>query len=151
MARDIDTGRGVVIPAGEIAVRFSRSGGAGGQNVNKRDTQVELLFDVNASEVLQDAQRRRIKSRLRNRIDSEGVLHVVSSEERTQGRNRELALERMGELLNEALAPPPKPRRATRPSRTSVERRITDKKRRGQVKHLRRDDDEQPDFEHPDC
>lgn len=128
----------MVIPAAELQLRFSRSGGAGGQNVNKRDTQVEILFDIGASSVLDDTQRRRIRTRLRNRINADDVLAVVCSEERTQGMNRERALDRLAELLWDALAPPPKTRRVTRPSRGSVERRITEKKRRGETKRLRR-------------
>ncbi len=138
MTRDIDTGRGVVIPAAEIAMRFSRAGGPGGQNVNKRDTKVEVLFDVGSSAVLDDHQKRLIRSRLRSRIDDGGVLRVAASDERTQGLNRQAALSRLEELLHAGLAPPPKPRRKTKPSKRAVERGITDKKRRGRVKRLRR-------------
>lgn len=138
MARDIETGRGVVIPAAEITLHFSRSGGPGGQNVNKRDTQVEVRFDVQGSAALNEEQKARVAARLRSRIDADGTLRVVANEERTQGLNRERALQRLEGLLHTALAPPPKPRRKTRPSKTAVERRITDKKRRGEVKRLRR-------------
>lgn len=136
--RDIDTGRGVVIAGAEISVRFSRSGGPGGQNVNKRDTRVEVRFDVRSSPSLSASQKRRIASRLGSRMDSAGVLRVVSSSARTQASNRDRAIERLRALLSEALAPPPPPRRATRPTRTAVERRIGEKKRRGAIKRLRR-------------
>ncbi|MHB8512862.1 MAG: alternative ribosome rescue aminoacyl-tRNA hydrolase ArfB [Actinomycetota bacterium] len=140
--RDLDTRRGVIVPSSELTLKFSRSGGPGGQNVNKRDTQVEIIFDVRGSNVLDEEQRKRVSSKLRNRIDSNGMLHVTSSEERTQALNRERALERMEELLFDALAPPPPKRRATRPSKTAVERRISDKKKRGEVKRLRRAKDD---------
>lgn len=142
MTRDVITGRGPVIPGSELRVKFSRSGGKGGQNVNKRDTKVEVIFDVRASAALTERQKWTVLSRLRSRIDAEGILHVTSSEERTQALNREAALDRLGSLLNAALKPPPKPRKKTKPSKAAVERRIADKKRRGKVKRLRRPDDD---------
>ncbi|MGH2830203.1 MAG: alternative ribosome rescue aminoacyl-tRNA hydrolase ArfB [Actinomycetota bacterium] len=140
--RDVITGRGPVIPGGEVRVRFSRSGGPGGQNVNKRDTKVEVLFDVRASTALTERQKWLVLSRLRSKIDSAGVLRVVAAEARTQAANREAALERLEALLHQGLKPPPKPRRATKPSRAAKDRRIADKKRRGAVKRLRRADDD---------
>lgn len=140
--RDIISGRGPVIPGSELRVRFSRSGGPGGQNVNKRDTKVDVLFHVRKSAALTERQKWLVLSRLRSRIDAEGVLRVTSSEERTQALNRETALERLESLLYRALAPPPKPRRATKPSKASIDRRIADKKRRAKVKRLRRADED---------
>ena len=134
----------MVIPESEVKLRFSRSSGPGGQNVNKRDTQVEVLFDVANSPSLGPRQRSRIMSKLGNRIDSAGVLHLVVSDERTQGRNRGLALERFAALIDKALKPDPPKRRPSRPSKAAVERRLDSKKRRSSTKRHRaapRDDD----------
>ena len=129
--------RSVSIPASEIRFRFSRSGGPGGQNVNKRDTKVELLFDVAGSPSLGPRRRERILRKLTSRIDSDGVLRLVVSEQRTQGRNREVAIERFRDLISDALKPDPPVRKATRPSKRAVERRISSKRKRGLTKRLR--------------
>jgi ribosome-associated protein len=134
---DLVVGRGVVIPPSEIAVRFSRSGGPGGQNVNKRDTRVEVIFDVASSEALSTMLRRRALSRLRGKLDAKGRLRIVSSAERTQARNRERALEILRLQLAEALRPPPPPRVATKPTRGAREQRLESKRRRSAVKRQR--------------
>ena len=135
--------RSVEIPESELRFRFSRSSGAGGQNVNKRDTKVELLFDVAASPSLGPRQRERIMRKLSSRIDTDGVLHLVVSDERTQGRNREIAIERFCALIGDALKPDPPKRRPTKPSKAAVDRRIASKRRRGETKRKRsvRDDE----------
>ena len=130
----------VVIPESELAWRFSRSSGPGGQGVNTTDSRVELLFDVAESPALSPALRARVLARLGARL-SDGVLSVTSSEHRSQLRNREEAERRMVAILSEAIAAPPRPRRATKPTRGSVNRRIAVKKRRSEVKRLRRTDD----------
>ncbi len=135
---DVRINRSCVIPARELKWRFARSGGPGGQNVNKRETQVELVFDVAGSPSLGPVQRQRALEKLRTRLDGDGVLHVVASEERTQGRNREIAIERFADLMEEALKPPPPKRRKTRPSKASRERRLEDKRRRSRTKRDRR-------------
>jgi ribosome-associated protein len=142
-ADGIRVSRSLTIPGSELRFRFSRSSGAGGQNVNKRDTKVELLFDVASSPSLGPRQRDRIMRKLASRIDADGVLHLVVSEERTQGRNRDIATERFCELIADALRPDPPRRRPTRPSKASVDRRIADKRRRGARKRdrVRPDDD----------
>jgi ribosome-associated protein len=139
----ITVSRSLHVPSSELRFRFSRSSGAGGQNVNKRDTKVELLFDVAGSPSLGPRQRDRIMRKLSSRIDTDGVLHLVVSEERTQGRNREIAIERFCALLADALRPDPPKRRPTKPSKAAVERRIASKRRRGETKRGRRvaDDD----------
>jgi ribosome-associated protein len=118
----------VVLPSDELRFRFSRSGGPGGQNVNTRDTRVELVFDVASSSALGPRQRARVLQRLGSRLDSEGRLRVVAADERSQARNRELALERLSSILAEALRPDPPVRRATRPSRGADEARLAAKR-----------------------
>jgi ribosome-associated protein len=127
----------VVVPDAELLWRFSRSSGPGGQHVNTSDTQVELRFDVAASTVLPQVWKDRALERLAGRLVDGGVLVVRASEHRSQWRNREAAAVRLGALLSDAVAPPPRTRRATRPSRGTVERRLTDKKRRADVKRGR--------------
>ena len=139
---DLPIGRGVVIPASELTVKFSRSGGPGGQNVNKRDTRVEVVFDVAGSSALDPELRRRATSRLRGKLDAHGRLRIVSSTERSQARNRERAFESLREVLVDALRPPPPARRATKPTKAAKERRLASKKTRGRVKRQRARPDE---------
>jgi ribosome-associated protein len=134
---DIHISRTCVIPAREVRFRFSRSGGPGGQNVNKRDTQVELLFDVAGSPSLGPIQRARALSRLASRLDADGVLRIVASDERTQGRNREIALERFSDVMQQAIAPDPPKRRPSKPSKAAKERRLQSKKLRAKTKRQR--------------
>ena len=133
--------RSVVIPERELAWRFSRSSGPGGQSVNTADSRVELSLDVARSTALGPVQRARVLERLSRRL-VEGVLTVKASEHRSQLRNREAALERMAKTLAAALAPPPPRRRPTRPTRGALERRLADKKRRARTKRLRRSDED---------
>jgi ribosome-associated protein len=127
--------RGVVVPAGELSWRFSRSGGPGGQSVNTADSRVELSFDVRRSAALPEAVRDRLLARLSHRL-VDGVVTIAASEYRSQHRNREAA--RLTDLLSEASAPPAPKRRPTRPTRGSKERRLTSKSQRSQTKALRR-------------
>ena len=133
--------RSVVIPERELAWRFSRSSGPGGQSVNTADSRVELSLDVARSTALGPVQRARVLERLSRRL-VDGVLTVRASEHRSQLRNREAALERMAKTLAAALAPPPPRRRPTRPTRGAVERRLADTKRRARTKRLRRSDED---------
>lgn len=130
----------VTIPEAELAWRFSRSSGPGGQGVNTTDSRVELVFDVAGSRSLSPALRARALTRLGPRL-TDGVLVVTSSTHRSQLRNREEAQRRMAAVLSEAIAPPPRARRATKPTRGSVDRRIAGKRRRSEVKRMRRPDD----------
>ncbi|MBB5828233.1 alternative ribosome rescue aminoacyl-tRNA hydrolase ArfB [Micromonospora carbonacea] len=129
----------LVVPAAELRERFSRSSGPGGQGVNTTDSRVELSFDVAGSPSLPEPLRVRALDRLAGRL-VDGVLTIAASEHRAQLANREAARERMAALLREAVAPPPPPRRPTRPSRGAKERRLADKKRQAQRKRDRRVD-----------
>jgi len=127
----------VVLPDTELQWRFSRSSGPGGQHVNTSDSQVELRYDLAASAALPPVWKERALERLAGRLTEGGELVVRASEHRSQWRNREAAAVRLSALLSEAVAPPPRSRRATRPSRGAVERRLTEKKRRSDVKRGR--------------
>jgi ribosome-associated protein len=132
MAADsIRVTRSVSIPRAEIELRFSRSSGPGGQHAQKSDTRVEAVFDVERSVGLTETQKRRVVAR------AGPVLRAVAQDERSQWRNRELATERLVEVLREALRVP-RPRRATKPTKSSVEKRLERKRRRSNVKRLRR-------------
>lgn len=134
---DVRVNDRLTIPAAELSWRFSRSGGPGGQGVNTTDSRVELSWDLAGSEMLPPALRERAVERLRNRLVN-GVITVTASEHRSQLRNREAAAARLAGIVAGAIAPPPRVRRATRPSRGAVERRISEKKRRGEIKRNRR-------------
>ncbi|MEV0352415.1 alternative ribosome rescue aminoacyl-tRNA hydrolase ArfB [Nonomuraea sp. NPDC050680] len=123
----------VVIPDAELVWRFSRSSGPGGQGVNTTDSRVELVFDVSATTALPPE----LKARALDRLGSPTIT-IAASEYRSQLRNREAAEQRLAQRIREAIAPPPKRRRATKPSRGSVERRIATKKLRSDVKRMRR-------------
>jgi ribosome-associated protein len=127
----------VVIPESELRWRFSKSSGPGGQSVNTTDSRVELVFDVAGSKALAPILRARALERLENRL-TDGILTIVASEHKSQWRNREAARARLAALLRDAIAPPPRQRRATRPSKASVQRRLDAKRRRSNVKDLRR-------------
>jgi ribosome-associated protein len=123
----------VLIPAVELRERFSRSSGPGGQSVNTTDSRVELSFDVLRSPSISETLRERLLERLAGRL-VDGVLTVVASEQRSQLQNRMAARDRLVDVLRRAAAPPPRPRRPTRPGRGARERRLTDKRRRSEIK-----------------
>jgi ribosome-associated protein len=127
----------ISIPEGELRWRFSRSGGPGGQSVNTADSRVELLFDVASSPSLPAYLRDRAVQRLGARL-TDGVVTVTAEEHRSQLRNRESAMQRLAELLRDAIAPPPPPRRPTRPTKGSQVRRLDGKRKAGNTKRLRR-------------
>jgi ribosome-associated protein len=141
MADPLRVTRSVEIPEKELRWRFSRSSGPGGQSVNTADSRVQLSLDVAKTTALGPTQRARALQRLADRL-VDGVLTVAAQEERSQLRNREIALEKLQEILAKAIAPPPRTRRPTRPSTRAVERRIAAKKRRATTKRLRRVDEE---------
>jgi len=121
----------VTIPLEEIELRASRSSGPGGQHANVTASRIEAVFDVGASRTLGDAQRARLRERIGDRVTA------VAQDARSQKRNRELALERLGEKLAAGLERP-KPRRPTKPSRGARERRLEQKRRASQRKRERR-------------
>jgi len=122
--------RSVTIPLSEIALRFSRSSGPGGQHAQKSETRVEAIFDVEASASLTDRQKQRVLRK------AGATLRAIAQDERSQTRNRELAIERVADALREALHVQ-RPRRATKPGRAAIERRLEQKRRRSQTKRLR--------------
>ena len=123
-----------MLPLSEIELQVSRSSGPGGQHAQKSETRVVAVFDVEASSALTDAQKRRVISKVGP------VLRAVAQDERSQSRNRELAVERLTAALHEALRVPRK-RVATRPTAAARKRRLEQKKRRSQTKRLRRPPD----------
>jgi ribosome-associated protein len=128
---------GISIPRDELQFRATRAGGPGGQNVNKVASRVELLWDFSASSSLDDVLKHRIATKLARRLDAEGRLRIVATEERSQLRNREVAEERLVELLVAALRVPKK-RKATKPTAASKERRLRQKRQRSDTKRARR-------------
>ncbi|HEX4789070.1 MAG TPA: alternative ribosome rescue aminoacyl-tRNA hydrolase ArfB [Actinospica sp.] len=132
----LGVGNGVSIPGRELSWRFSRSSGPGGQGVNTTDSRIELSLDLRDCAGLTPQQRARVLDRLGPRL-VDGVITVAAAEFRSQLRNRRAARERLAALLAEALAPPPPRRKATKPSRGAVKRRLDDKARRAKIKKLR--------------
>ena len=122
----------------EVDFRTSRSSGPGGQHVNKTESRVELLWSPQESDCLSETQKLMVAGRLSNRITDEGVLILVSEKHRSQHRNRADVTERFLDLILSNLVPAKK-RRPTRPTRSSVEKRIRSKKLRGDIKRSRRD------------
>jgi ribosome-associated protein len=137
MPGDLHVRGSLVVPESELRWRFSRSSGPGGQSVNTTDSRAELSFDLAASDALTPLLKARAMERLDDRL-VDGVVTVAASEHRSQLQNRRAAELRLAELLREAVAPPPRPRRTTRPSRAAVQRRLEGKRRRGDTKRLRR-------------
>lgn len=126
----------VALPEAELSWRFSRSSGPGGQHVNTTDSQVELRFDLAATDALPPVWKERALERLASRL-VDGVLTVRASDHRSQWRNRETAVLRLVALLAEATAPPPPPRRARRTPRGVKERRLKTKRHRSDIKRGR--------------
>jgi ribosome-associated protein len=137
MSGGVRVSRRLEIPPDEIEYSFSTSSGPGGQHANKVATRVDLRWNVDDSRVLRDEDRRRIRARLRHRIDSAGVLRLSSDRHRSQWRNRADVTARLADLVAEALKPP-KQRVATAPTRAAKERRLESKRRRGAIKRNRR-------------
>jgi ribosome-associated protein len=133
--RDLDLGHAIIVPSHLLRFTTARSGGPGGQNVNKVESRVTVEVDVDALP-LDDAQKQCIRERLRGRINKEGVLRVTSQAERSQIMNRDRAVTRLEELLSDAIEKR-EVRKPTRVSKSQKRRRIEEKKRRGETKRLR--------------
>lgn len=134
---DVRVGPRLTIPGDELSLQFTRSRGPGGQNVNKVESRVELRWSLADSRALRDADRRWLLNRLASQLTQDGELIVTSERYRTQARNRADATDKLADLVRQALIRP-KARRATRPSRGSIQRRLDAKKQRGEVKRQRR-------------
>jgi ribosome-associated protein len=130
-AESIRVTRSVTLPLEEIQLRFSRSSGPGGQHAQRSETRVEAVLDIEASQALTEAQKRRVMGRVGP------VIRAVAQDQRSQHQNRELAVERLVEALREALKVPRR-RRPTKPTAASREQRLEQKRRRSEVKRLRR-------------
>jgi ribosome-associated protein len=127
----------IAIPRAELGWRFSRSSGPGGQSVNTTDSRVELRFDLAATGALPEPLKARALDRLAGRL-VDGVLSIVAAEHRSQLQNRRAAEERLVSVIGAAIAPPPRPRKRTKPSRGAIERRLTDKRHVARRKQQRR-------------
>mgnify|MGYP001392599254 CR=1 FL=1 len=125
------------IPANEIKWRFSRSSGSGGQNVNKIESRVEIVFDVCESNALTPYQKHRITNQDETKLFN-GCICIAVQDKRTQYQNRQLALNRLTATIRDLLKPPPKKRRETIPTRSSHRKRVESKKKRGELKRNRR-------------
>ena len=127
----------LIIPSRELLWNFSRASGPGGQGVNTTDSRVELIFDIESSSVISPVQKQRLIDQLGKRL-VHGRLRVVATEKRSQYQNRKIALGRLAEVLREGLQPPSKSRKRTIPTYSAQNRRIKNKKLRGELKQKRR-------------
>jgi ribosome-associated protein len=134
--REVRVRPGLVIPGSALDIRFSRSGGPGGQNVNKVETKAEVRFDLAGTPLLGPEEKARAMAKLATRLTKDGVLAVSCERTRHRERNLNDALFRMGEILREALVRPKK-RRPTRPTGASKRRRVDEKRRRSEIKRGR--------------
>jgi ribosome-associated protein len=134
---DLEVSPALTIPTSELAWRFSRSSGPGGQHVNTSDSRVELSWNVGDSAALSDGQRLILLTRLERRLIA-GVITVTASERRSQLRNREIALAKLSDIVAEGLAPEAAPRKATKPTRGSNRRRLAAKEQRAATKRQRK-------------
>ena len=133
---DLMVNDNLVIPEQELTLTASRSSGPGGQHVNKADTRIQVRWNVRESGVLSDNQRRLLLRKLSTRVTEAGDLLLACDTHRSQHRNREEVLQRLADMVREALIPP-RPRKKTRPSRAANEKRLQEKKERSRLKQNR--------------
>ena len=134
---DLKITKTLVIPSNEIKWRFSRSSGPGGQNVNKIESRVEIIFDLEDSKVLNDYQKEILKRNLKSKLVNNNSLRLVVQEHRNQLLNRQLALIKFSLIIKNALNKPFKLRKSTPPTKASQKRRVEVKKKRGELKKSR--------------
>jgi len=137
---DLHVQKNLVIPGGELVASATRSGGPGGQHANKTSTRVTLEWNIAESTAVDEGQRRRLLARLSSHLTKEGVLQLHCDESRSQHQNRKIVRERLADLVRKGLRRP-KPRKKTKPSRASKERRLEAKRKRSRTKKLRGDPD----------
>lgn len=140
-ARDLIVSSLIRIPAEDLSLQFSRSSGAGGQNVNKVNSRAELRFQVGTSSALPEDVRQRLMAMAARKISHDGVLQISSQRFRDQGRNIDDCYDKLKALIEDAMHVDPT-RRPTRPSRGATQRRLTEKKTRSRIKEVRRRVDE---------
>ena len=133
---DLRVNSQLVIPSAELQWRFSKASGPGGQNVNKTNSRVELIFDLNATSALGPFRKKRLLNQLQHHLVA-GCVRVVAAEERSQYQNRQLALSRLAYFLRMGLEAVPKTRKPTKPSQAAKKRRLQAKKLRGELKRTR--------------
>lgn len=126
----------ISIPRDELEIRATRSGGPGGQHVNTSSTRIEVRWNIDSTKALTGEEKERVRLKLSSRVDAAGSIRIVSSESRSQARNREIALERLADTIRRALAVPRK-RRPTRRPKGANEERLREKKRRAERKRQR--------------
>ena len=136
MKNDVPVKNGIIIPEHEIEITSSRSGGAGGQHVNKTSTKITVRWNVKNTAVLNEVQKQRVLEKLAAQLTAEGDLIIHSSTTRSQEQNRKMALVRLGQIVSKALHVPKK-RMATRVSKGAQEARLEEKSHRGMIKKMR--------------
>ncbi len=134
----LDIKPGLEIPANELTWRFSRSSGSGGQSVNKTDSRVEVIFNIETSKIITSSQRNKLRARLKAQLRN-GQIRVVAQDYRTQYQNRKLALKRLSTVIREALNHTTKTRKATTPSKSSQKQRVHSKRLHGELKKNRKE------------
>ena len=135
---DLNVNSNLVIPSKELQWRFSRASGPGGQNLNKTDSRVELIFDLRSSKVITPFLKQHLITQLGSQLSS-GSIRIVASEKRSQYQNRQLALQRLAALLIEGLRPLARARKQTKPRAGAKKRRLESKKQRGELKRKRQE------------